>query len=342
MHREVFKTERWVFVDTYSDIFGKDGERKMEDEGKEAVAFIASRLPSHFEDLEENAVIELFRRARLFLGLQGFGRSRRNLIIAAQTKDELEKMQREKDSTLLLQICPNFPMEHFDAFKKLLSEYKAKWREIRRRVSLRDYIEGEETVETPEEIAKHEERRKQAAARHAEKMKARLKADRERQPSGLEILAFFSQNKCIRDVLYHFPIQCNRISAIDFEEEAKKTNVSIGKVKFCFERFNAYKSEFHKFTTSENGEPCGRIVYLRAEKDGDSAKDLLKSGDSVFLFHEQKKDEIISEADEEAIFSSAIEKSFAGGYSIAHCYIITEPMSSLPITITDEKCETVE
>ena len=150
-------------------------------------------------------------------------------------------------------------------------------------------------------------------------------------------LAFFSQPKKIRDVLINFPIQLDNseLSRSDYEKAAENAGVSEEEASFCFRRFDTFRSEFRDFTTSENGKPCGRIVYLRAEKDEGAENDLLQGGRSVFLFHEQKKDEIISEADEESIFKPHIEKAFSEGYSTAHCYIITEPMSALPLTITE-------
>ena len=117
-------------------------------------------------------------------------------------------------------------------------------------------------------------------------------------------------------------------------DAAKKAGVTKDDVFFAYERYNAYRLEFEDFTTSENGAPCGKIIYLRAEKDEEA--DLLESGSCVFLLHEIKADERLSEADEEEIFKPHIEKAFSEGYSFAHCYLITEPISSLPLTITEE------
>ena len=334
MHREVFKREIFVFADTLGDIVGKRAEKAMMDSGKMAFLEIARRLPASFDDMAENDVIEMFRKASLFLGLKsGFERTKRKFYFSAKTREELENLKREHDTKILLELCPTFPMEHLDTFYSLYADYGKKMRR-RRAQALREYLDLPPETEE-EEKAKREEHKKRMAEKHAEE----IRAEKARLPNGLEILSFFSQPKKIRDVLINFPIQLDRLSDIDesdFERAEKAAGVEKSGVLFAFERYDAYRGEFEDFTTSENGKPCGRIVYLRAEKDEGAENDILQGGRSVFLFHEQKKDENISEADEESIFRASIEKAFSEGYSTAHCYIITEPMSSLPITISGE------
>ncbi len=338
MHREVFKREILVFADTLGDIVGKRAEKAMMASGKMAFLEIARRLPASFDDMAENDAIEMFRKASLFLGLKsGFERTKREFYLSAKTREELEKIKREHDIKILLELCPDFPTEHFDEFCRLYSEYCAKIR--RRRRPLRDYFElspetSEEKAEREAEHKKQEEELKKYKEKRAEKIREKTRET----PDGLSILAFFCQDENIRSVLAHFPIQLDNseLSRSDYEKASENAGVSGEEALFCFRRFDTFRSEFRDFTTSENGKPCGRIVYLRAEKDEGAANDLLQGGRSVFLFHEQKKDENISEADEESIFRASIEKAFSKGYSLAHCYIITEPMSSLPITISGE------
>ena len=328
MVREVFYSEIVVISDTFGDIFGAKAESAMKKSALNALLEIVRRLPSSFDDLEEGEIIEMFRKTHLFLGLEkGFARAERKFYFTAKTRTELEemKMKRERDVKILLELCPDFPMEHLDAFYSLYTAYGKK---MLRRRPLREYL-----GETSEEMAKREEWKKKREAKRAE----RIKAEKARKPNGLELLAFFSQPKEIRDVLYHFPIQLDRLSDIDesdFMDAAKKAGVTKDDVFFAYERYNAYRLEFEDFTTSENGAPCGKIIYLRAEKDEEA--DLLESGSCVFLLHEIKADERLSEADEEEIFKPHIEKAFSEGYSFAHCYLITEPISSLPLTITEE------
>ena len=327
MHREVFKSERLIFGDTYADIFGKKAENELVDNGTKVFLEIARRLPDSFDDMEEKDVVEMFRKAHLFLGLKtGFASTERGFYFTAKTREELEDLKRERDKKILLELCPTFPMEHLDTFYSLYTYYKMK---MRRRKSLREYF-GES--ETPEKKAEREEHNRVMEEKHAEE----IRAEKARLPNGLEILAFFSQPKELRDILTHFPIQldylCDFVNS-DFEDAAKYADVTEKDVYFAYERYDAYRKKFEDFTTSENGAPCGKIVYLRAEKD--EGVNLLEGGKSVFVLHEVKEGESLSEEEEEELFKSHIEKAFSEGYSFVHCYLITEPISSLPLTISE-------
>ena len=115
---------------TLSEIVGKKAEMEMMEEGRKSLEVIAKRLPDTFDDFTEDELIEMFRQASLFMISNGLSRS------------EYANLKNEKDTSFILKLCPDFPVEQIDAFCKLYDEYSKKWmkqrREEFRRICRRD------------------------------------------------------------------------------------------------------------------------------------------------------------------------------------------------------------